>query len=750
MSDECWYMEGGPWQLVQTTHEPNRNIYFETILTQSNGYMGVRGYTEEPHTAGDSCREGYLAGVFSEVNETATEIIGDFPWPVLQMVSLPDLFHTRIYLDGTEFNPPEGVVEGYERVLNLRNGLLKRRMAWKDSEGRRTDLVFERFLSGDIQHLACQRVTVRPLNWEGDVHIHHELDGDPTTYFRCGDTTQPEIPHKHFVQHEVQRRGTCGIIATSTKTTKHEVAIAAGVAGPGTLLENSATSCMHRMTARASSGQSVVDERFVAVVHSRDEIGKRTPAEKAGEIIDEATASGFDGLLEAHSEKWADRWDRADVEITGDERDQKVLRFNIFQLLQMAPFHSDRLSLPARAYSFNRYRGLYFWDTEIFLVPFFQWTFPEVARNLLGFRYHTLPGARNNADHWGGAGAMYPWMTDSETGLDNSIDARVWKLFHQTADIAYAADEYAGIAGDQEFMAEMGAEILVATARFFVSRFTQDAGGNYHLEETIGPDEDHAPGRDNGFTCLMARRNLRLAADWVDRLKENRPEDAERLCGELSITTEEVKSWRSIADNLTVPQVPGTEIPLQDEHFLGKKQADIEGWHWREKRDKWKFVPDSLGDYQVIKQADIVLALYLLRDEFSADQIAAAYDFYEPKTLHLSSLSWNTHAMVAARLGRREEAYEYYLNSAGLDLDNIKNATADGLHAAALGGGWQAVVLGFAGLQSHDGQLMCDPQLPAAWDEVRFRLQHRGARYEMTVSQDGSWAAEELCDKRSQ
>ena len=785
MPTSPWYMHGDPWQLTQTAPDPDRNIYFETIFCQANGYMGIRGYQEEPHTPGETCRESYLAGVFAEVNEESTKIIGDFPWPVLQMVSLPDLFRTRILLDGVEFDPREGSIEEYERSLNLRNALLVRQLTWHAPDGRTTRIKFERFLPATSPHLACLRITVTPLDWQGRIEIQHELDGDPTTYFRCGDKRQPELPHTHFESQKIQAvNDNRGLLIATTNRTNNEVAIAtavtpsnasceaesrpgirpghsdagageqsvgvrtsvrsAGSTAPeaGLASEASGTTALSQtFTATAKQNEPVTIARFAAVTHSRDDLGQSSPADAAEQIVDDAVARGFGTIFADHCRVWSGRWQQADVEITGNDLDQKVLRCNIFQLLQMAPFQTDRISIPARAYAFNRYRGLYFWDTEIFIAPFYEWAFPDVARNLMAFRYHTLPGARKNAEHWGGRGAMYPWMTDSETGLDNSIDARVWKIFHQIADIAYAVDEYANITGDDQFMADMGVEILVETARFFVSRFTKDADGSYHLEETIGPDEDHDPGRDNGFTCLLARRNLRLAAEWVGKLRESQPQTAAELCDKLNIKNDEIDRWRHVADHLTIPVVPGTDIPLMDEHFLGKKEADVEGWRWREAQDKWTFKPKNHGDYQVIKQADVVLAMYLLRDEFTPEQIAAAYDFYEPKTLHISSLSWNTHAMVAARLGRKDQAYEYYKNSAGLDLDNMQNATADGLHAAALGGCWQAVVLGMAGLHTANGKPACDPQLPPAWAQIRFQITHRGTAYEVTVKQDGEWTA---------
>jgi trehalose/maltose hydrolase-like predicted phosphorylase len=700
----------------------------------------VRAYTEEPATGAPSVREGYLAGVFSDVDAEAARIIGEFPWPVVQMVSLPELFACRVTLGGEVFDPEAGEVLSEARTLDLRTGLYARHIEWRSPRGRTSELVFERFLSAENAHKAGHRVGVTPRGWSGEVELGFPLEGNAESVFRCGNTNEPELPQYHYVDHAVRAQGDAGLVAMTTHHTRHRVALAARIRAPEVTSSAPTETLLHQ-----HAGGSVVDgetltcERFLAITTSRDELGQQTPEAAAEAYAQDAAGTGFDGELAKSAAVWADRWADADVEIEGPARDQKVVRYNIFQLLQMAPFHTDSISLPARAYAFNRYRGLYFWDTEIFLLPFYIWSMPQVAQNLLTFRYQTLPGARRNAEHWGGEGALYPWMGESDMGTDNSIDARVWKLFHQTADIAYAVDQYARVTGDTAFMAEKGLRILCETARFFTSRLEAGADGLYHLEQTIGPDEDIGPGRDNGFTMLMARRNLQLAAEWTERIRSEAPEAIAALHARMHLGTEEIARWRTVAQKLHVPAVPETEIPLQDEYLLSKKVADVAGWRLREAKENWQ-VPDgvNLREYQLIKQADIVLAMLLLGDDFSTEQMAAAFDFYEPRTRHISSLSWNTHAIVAARLGRREQAYQYYLKSAGLDLDDIKHATADGLHAAALGGCWQAVVLGFAGLTEADGAPACDPQLPAPWEAVRFTVHCGGTRYRVEARQDGT------------
>ena len=745
-----WYVGDDPWRLTQHGFDPARNIYFETIFAQANGYMGVRGYTETPLAQADTVREGYLAGVFSDVDEQAAAIIGRFPWPVMQMVSLPELFGCTIDLDGERLSLETGVCLAYQRSLDLRTAVLETRLAWRSPDGRTTELGFERFCDAANPHLAHQRITATPRDWSGPLRVGFALDGQTPSLFRCGDRKQPHLPQYHFHDHATARADDrTGVLAMTTRHTGHRIAIASRLATPADCDVDASRDdrLVQTLETPAAENQALTLSRTLAVTCSRDDEVTGDPAEAAVGLVGDP-ASGYDAALDRQRRVWAERWDRADIAIDGPALDQKVVRYNMFQLLQMAPYHTDRLSLPARALAWNRYRGMYFWDTEIFLLPFYIWAEPRVARNLLGFRWHTLDGARDNAWHWGGRGALYPWMGDADTGRDNAIDARVWKLFHQTADIAYAVDAYARASGDAAFMLERGLEVLLETARFFASRLVRHEGDAWHLERTIGPDEDHGPGLDNGFTMLMARRNLRLALGWLDHLADRQADRIAALRDRLGLEDREVDRWRDMAEHIHVPMIEGRDIPLQDEYLLTKKPADVAGWHLRDEPTAWSLDPATLGQYQVIKQADVILAMFLLADEFTDEQLAAAFDFYEPMTLHISSLSWNTHAIVAARLGRRKQAYDYYLKSAGLDLDDVKHATDDGLHAAALGGCWQAVVLGFAGLAIRQGKLTCDPQLPEPWRSVRFKAHHRGTWHTVEVHADGRWRAEAMRDER--
>ena len=717
-----WYAAGDPWVLTQNEWIPDDNIYRETIFTQSNGYMGIRGYTEEANDVSGSCREGYLAGVFATIDKAARKQIKiTHKWPMLTMISLPEIFGCAIELDGEPFKLAEGTVHSFERSLDMHNGLLSRRIDWESPLGHRTRLEFRRFLSAAVPHLAMQQISLTPSNWSGRAVLRFELDGNTPAYFRCGDRRMPHLP-QHPLENPRILAGKAGAatLCVTTRGTKHTVAIASQVEGgvcalsrpkPGILAQSAALDL--------KKGKTAAVTHAAGVVSSRDDVKAARVPTLAAAIAGDAMKSGFDQSLAESTAVWEHLWSLSDVVIEGPARDQANLRYATFSMLQMAPFHTGNMSIPARAYAYNRYHGLYYWDSETFLLPQYLHTHPEVAENLLHFRHRTLGGARKNAKHLGGSGAAFPWMTDSDDGTEQAPWGIGDYLWHQNADIAYAIDQYVRTTGNTAFMLEKGLEMIVETARFWMSRLEEDAGGVVHLHNTVGPDEIEKHGKDNGYSSLLARRHFRLAAGWVRKVTEIYPREGAALAKRLKITAGEIASWTHAADKLAVPMVPGHNIPLQDEFLIAKKPLKFAGRGADE-------IYEHRHTHRVIKQADIILAMYLLQDEFTTAQMKEAYEFYEPMTIHFSSLSYNTHSIIATKIGRPKQAYDYYLKAAGLDLDNLRDATKDGLHAAALGGTWQTVVYGFLGMRLLDNAIAFEPRLPEAWKSIRLRIVFRG------------------------
>lgn len=720
--EQPWYTAGDPWVLKQIGWAPGENIYRETIFTQSNGYMGVRAYEEEKNAGIESHREGYLGGVFAHIDEAAAKQVKTIPpWPLLTMISLPEVFGCEIELDGEIFSMSSGKVHSFSRMLDMRNGLLTRLVEWESPKGRRTRLLFRRFLSAAVPHLAMHQITLEARDWNGPATLRYDLNGATQAYFRCGERTLPHLPQAVLENPRMTAgKSGAGVLTVSTRGTDHTVSIAAETVGGLCTLSKPTPAVLRQSVALnlAAKAPAAVT-RAVAVVSSRDSIDAGKVPSMATDIAAEAIQSGFDVVLAESTSVWEHLWSVSDVRIDGPARDQAYIRYATFSMLQMAPFHTDNMSIPARAYAYNRYHGLYYWDSETFLLPQYLHTHPEVAEHLLAFRHRTLEGARRNAKHLGGTGAAFPWMTDSDDGFEQGPWGIGEYLWHQNADIAYAIDQYVRTTGNNKFMLEKGLEMIVESARFWMSRVEKDKDGVFHLHDTVGPDELDKHGKDNGYASLLARRHLRLAADWVKKIAALYPEDGAQLVQKLEISSTELGSWKNTADKLAVPNVPGQDFPLQDEFLLAKKPLCFDGLTADE-----AFA--MRHTHRVVKQADIILAMYLLQDEFTADQMERAYDFYEPMCLHFSSLSYNTHSILAAKIGRSEQAYDYFLKAAGLDLDNLRGATKDGLHAAALGGTWQTIVYGFLGMRLLEDAIAFEPRLPAAWKSVRLQVVYHG------------------------
>ncbi len=717
--------------LTQTGWEPEKALYYETIFTQSNGYMGIRGHREEVDTAAPACREGYLGGVFSKLPPVARElVVHDYPWDSRQMVALPEIFAAWIVLDGDGFCLTAGKIEGYRQSLDMRTGILHREVIWSNKEkGKTTKIRITRFLSAKTPNLAVQKIEIEPVNWSGEAEIFWDYDLATKTMFRCGDPAKAHVPCAHFSILETTAQGSSAGGVVETVGSGHKIAFLSRLTGEGVQSSTTSAGTVSQCGgSKVLKGKASSWVRTTAVVTTRDAC-VTNPAPVAARLLDEADAKGFDGSVAEQMAVWAVRWKDSDIELDGSVHDQVLIRYGIFSLLQVAPFHADNLSIPARCFAYNRYNGLYFWDGEIFLLPFYQFCAPGVARNMLKFRCKTLPGARKNAALLGGEGAMFPWQGDADSGEEQAPWGLYKYLWHQNADIIYAFDQYARSTGDDAFMCHEGLEVLAETARFWVSQLQRDSAGLYHLEATVGPDEAEEHGPDNGYTCLMARRSLEISNRWWNIAMEKAPEEADATAARLGLIDGEIDEWAAVAAGINIPEVPGCPgVPLQDAFFLKRKSVDITNMtvaeYWQKR-----------GEVQVIKQADIVLAMYLLEDSFTREEIERGYEFYEPKTLHVSSLSYNTHSIVAAIIGHAGEAYDYFRRAAGLDLDNLRNATKDGLHAAALGAVWQMAIPGFMGMRAREDHLYFQPALPESWKQIRFPLQYRGWHLKFTAGE---------------
>jgi trehalose/maltose hydrolase-like predicted phosphorylase len=485
----------------------------------------------------------------------------------------------------------------------------------------------------------------------------------------------------------------------------------------------------------AEAGAEYVFDKLVTIFTSRD--GFTDPGEVAMHCARRAVERGYEALLESHERSWFEAWQASDISIEGDPEAQHAARFSIYHSLACAPMSSDKVSLAAKGLHGEGYRGHVFWDCEIFNLPFFIHTQPEIARNLLMYRYHTLAGARRKAQAAGYRGAMYAWES-ADTGDETTPtwaqhlgqEIRIWCgdiEQHISADVAYAVWQYYQATRDRDFLLNYGAEIILETARFWVSRFEYNSNQDrYEINGVIGPDEYHEHIDNSVFTNAMARWNIRLALDLVESFKQHDSNQWAGLKQRLRLSDKRLRFWKRVAEKAYIPYFGELGIHEQFDGFLRLEQVNLGALHLNGTPPDVVLGRDGVQKSQVIKQADVVMLMYLLGDQFGRAQVESNFDYYSPLCGHGSSLSPSIHSIVCSQLGRSEDALRYFRQSAAIDLDDGMGNGAAGIHMAALGGNWQAIVKGFCGVKASEYALGFVPALPPGWQAVKFSLMYEG------------------------
>jgi trehalose/maltose hydrolase-like predicted phosphorylase len=706
------------WVLREEGYDPSQEASAESRFSVGNGFLGVRGaravsrgpmWVSWLHTfTWASWPRTYVAGLFDTPNIEP---------PVPALVPAPDWLRARILLDGEPLVLRSGNMLAHWRTLDMRRGVLL--MDWRQ---RNRAGVIARVRSLRLVSLADRALGLQL------VQIEVERDGVEVTlgasFEGVGLGLDPVLLEDDL-----------GIWHTEESRKGLAVACAAELRVDGRVLApNSVGHLKWVWSWRAVSGEAASFARLIAVARaegSRDDHGRI-----ARDGLARACRLGWRGVLGAHVAAWAERWRLSDVAIEGDEAAQAALRFAIYHLNSAANPADERVSIGARALTGDSYLGHVFWDTEIYLLPFYIATWPEAARALLMYRFHTLPAARAKARAAGWCGAMYAWEsadTGEEATPEQIIgpDGRPVRVLcgveeqHVTADIAYAVWQYWQASGDACFLRTAGAEILLETARFWASRAQAEADGACHIRGVIGPDEFHEHVDDNAFTNVMARWNLRAALTIAKLLRARWPESWSALAARLDITDAELARWETVAETLITGLDPLTGLLEQFTGFFDLEAIDLAAHTHRTATLDLTLGRARTQRAKVVKQADVVALLVLREEEFDAPTRRTNFRFYEPLCSHDSSLSRAMHAIAAARLGETDLALRYFRETAAVDLAETAAGSAGGVHIAALGGLWQTVLLGFAGLTLREDAVAFDPRLPAQWRTLSFRVRWR-------------------------
>ncbi len=725
------------WFVTEEVFVPEDLYHKETVFTLGNGYLGTRGSFEEGYPGARPAT--LIHGVYDDLPPVNTELANAPEWPALSIV-----------VDGETFRLDRGTVLSYRRRLDLRRGLLSRDVRWRSPAGQMLDLHFERFASLADPHLLALRCRVMALDSLANVKVAAGLNS-----YSDNDGLL------HWTEPEQGATGDSAWLQLSTRYSGVELAMAMrlGLSGAEGAQPEAAGCPGHPMIQAnfpARPGETVTVTKIVTVVTSRD-TAERPLAEARRRL---PAPADYEEILAAQEEAWAETWRDSDVAVEGNVEDQVAIRYNLFQTLIAAPRTDDRVSIGAKTLSGFGYRGHVFWDTELFVLPFLTYTQPAIARNLLGYRYHTLPGARRKAAQAGYEGAMVAWES-AASGDDvtppwvldprGSELVRIWPgeiEQHISADVAYAVWQYWRATGDDAWMREQGAQIVLETAVFWGSRAEYDEERDrYEIRDVIGPDEYHDHVDNNAFTNRLVKWHLETALELLAWLRHKDPSRARQLEGQLGLTPERLQHWADVAGCMFVPHDPETGLIEQFEGFFDLEDLDLEDYEPRTRSMHAILGIEGANQAQVIKQADVLMLLFLLHGmgEYDHTTLAVNWDYYNPRTDHTygSSLGPAIHAILAAEMGEREEAYEHFWRSAYMDLENLRGNTADGIHAAAAGALWQALVFGFGGVHITAKGPAAAPRLPAAWTRLRFRLQYRGQWHEFDLENPDSEGARE-------
>jgi kojibiose phosphorylase len=734
--------EDSRWLIVEDGFTAALANAYETLFTTGNGYLGTRGSLEEAHEG--ALPGTYLRGVFDQ-HESA----------VPDLVKAPDWLSLAVVVNGLRLDVTSASVISHRRILNAREGAVFRDTVFEDPLGRRTRLETVHFVSSADQHLCCLQARITPENHAAAISVHSAIDGtgynlDRRPIYAEPPPDDPEMKwhkwtkSKHLV--EVAREELPDGIYLETRTIHTGITIGYAARTTVSPAPKSEVEQQYKFIEQVSRTQvaandSVTIEKLVTVYTSRD-----VPAASVRTVaLDELrrhAAAGFATCRERNRAAWQAKWADSDVTIDGDPDATRAVRFNIYHLLIAANESDPQVSIGANSLSGERYRGHVFWDTELFMLPFFIYTQPDTARALLLYRYHTLDGARGNARDAGFRGARYAWES-ADTGVETTpkwtVDGahRIWmgeEEIHVTAAVAYGLIEYVAATGDHSLMIDYGAEILFETSRFWVDRLEATQDGRYALSRVVGPDEFHEHVDNSAYTNYLVRWHLQQAAHVYAELALTHPSELASLSERIRLEPDEVEDWLARAELIRLPARNDSKVIEQFEGYFGLESLPVAHDDNDMPRYPLGYHHHNLGPTNLIKQADVVMLTYLLPDEFPDDVKRANYNYYEPLTLHKSSLSTAIHSIMGIEVGDPRRAVSYFRRAAFVDLLDNQGNTQEGIHIASAGGTWQTMVCGFGGFRVRNGLMTFKPWLPPGWNTVEFRLKWRGTTLSVSAN----------------
>lgn len=728
------YIKLDEWKIIEEELVPSNNRISESIFSIGNGFMGQRANFEE-YYSGETLQGSYIGGVYYPDKTRVGWWKNGYPEYFAKVINATNWIGINVAIEGELLDLNHCEVEDFRRELNMHDGLLTRTATASLPNGKKVRLMSRRFISLTEKDLGAIEFTITPLNFSGSIELVPYLDGDVVN-------SDSNYDEKFWVEIGKKAGESFSYVHSKTKKTGFEVCTAMkwqlSVNGtttkPNVTLQEDASYVSNKIIVEASKAESIVLHKYVAIESSLYNDNEELVAVSESRL-NELFSKGFDRLLDEHSSAWHEKWEESDIRIGGDLSAQQAIRFNIFQLYQTYTGENENLNIGPKGFTGEKYGGVTYWDTEAYCLPFYMRTADSsVARNLLKYRYNHLQKAQQNAQMLGfnhGA-ALYPMVTINGEECHNEWEI-TFEEIHRNGAIAYAVYNYIQYTGDEAYMAEYGLEVLIGISRFWSQRVNwSENKQKYVLLGVTGPNEYENNVNNNWYTLKLISWTLKYTMEQIEKLSASG--QFEQIAAKIGFTkSTELDKWKDVVNNLYFPEDKTRNVFLQQDGFLDKDLTPVNELPESERPIHQNWSWDRILRSCYIKQADVLQGLYMFEKDYDEETIKRNFDFYEPLTVHESSLSPCIHSIIASKIGYHDKAYEMYLRTARLDLNDINNDTEDGLHITSMGGTWMSIVEGFAGLRMQEDTLSLSPSIPNQWDFYEFRIVFRGIKLDVRI-----------------
>lgn len=732
------YLKLDEWLIIEEGFDPLNHEVSESVFSIGNGHMGQRANFEEDYS-GKTLQGSYMAGVYYPDKTRVGWWKNGYPEYFAKVLNSTNWIGLRLEIDGQNLDLNNVEVKEFKRILNMKEGYLERSFVAFLNGGKEVKIQAKRFVSIVDKEVGALRYSVTPLNFNGEMQVTSYLDAD---------VKNQDANYDEKFWDEIAKEVTKDYGTVTVKTKKTEYVLCSSMKtelvhnGEKIVLDPEVNQkekyVAHTLKQRLEKGIETVIYKYASNVTSRD-YDESKLSTIGMERLQNALTKGFDVMLQEQANAWAEKWKESDIAIEGDVAAQQGIRFNIFQLNQTYTGEDDRLNIGPKGFTGEKYGGSTYWDTEAYCLPFYLSTAdPSIARNLLVYRYKHLEKAIENAQKLGfsDGAALYPMVTMNGEESHNEWEI-TFEEIHRNGAIAYAIYNYVNYTDDKSYLAEFGLDVLVGISRFWAQRVNYvPAKDQYMMLGVTGPNEYENNVNNNWYTNRIAAWTLEYTLSVMDYIKDTDPSRYQELQKELNIHRAEALKWVEIIEKMYYPKDEESGLFLQQDGFMDKELIAVkdldrkhlplnQNWSW-----------DRILRSCFIKQADVLQGIYFLNDEFDFETKKKNFDFYEPMTVHESSLSPCVHSILACELGYKEKAYEMYLRTARLDLDNYNNDTEDGCHTTSMAGTWMSVVQGFGGMKVRNDQLILNPFIPGEWKSFSFKIVFRAALLNINVSND--------------